>query len=166
MRERGTVRGFMVATGFAVAVACTVAAVFAGDVAPLPEGEGKSILTKACVTCHDLSVVTEKRRNKQDWADSVNAMIGRGASLSKEQASSLVNYLAQNFGATDRGGDLVVEICSTCHELERIREQHWTKDEWREETKGMLSEGAAVSDEEVDLILNYLAKNFGRRAEQ
>jgi hypothetical protein len=55
-----------------------------------------------------------------------------------------------------------VDICSSCHTLARISEQALTRDEWREETKGMISEGAAMSDEEVDLLLDYLARNFGR----
>lgn len=166
MSPQATARGVMGPAGLAAAVVCTVAVALAGDAAALPEGKGKLAVATACVSCHDLSVVTDKRMSRQDWDASVNTMVDRGLSLSKEQASKIVAYLTRNFGPADGGGGLVVEICSTCHELERIREQHWTKDEWREETKGMISEGAAVSDEDVDLILNYLARNFGRKADQ
>ena len=61
----------------------------------------------------------------------------------------------------DRAHDLFVDTCSSCHSLARIYEYSYSKEEWREETKGMISEGTVLTDEELDLLLNYLAKNFG-----
>lgn len=63
----------------------------------------------------------------------------------------------------EKGRDLVSAICSACHELHRITQQQLSKDEWRDLTKGMISEGAAVTDEEVDLMMDYLAKYFGEK---
>ena len=61
--------------------------------------------------------------------------------------------------AKDR--DLVVEICTYCHEFERVTRQRLGKDQWRGLIKGMVDEGAPVTDEEFSRIVNYLAKNFG-----
>jgi competence protein ComEA len=61
----------------------------------------------------------------------------------------------------DPGKKLVEEICSFCHGLARLKGQAYTRDQWSNVVKGMVSEGAPVTDEEFSLILDYLAKNFG-----
>jgi len=61
----------------------------------------------------------------------------------------------------DPGKKLVEEICSFCHGLARLKGQAHSRDEWSNVIKGMVSEGAPVTDEEFSLILDYLAKNFG-----
>jgi mono/diheme cytochrome c family protein len=170
MPERGTVRGWNISLRLATALVCATALfctipVLAESPPRLPEGEGKKIVGTVCVSCHALEIVTSKKWSRQQWGDTVQAMIGRGAPVSKAEASTLVDYLSRNFGSVDRARVLFVDICSSCHTLARISEQEFTRDEWREETKGMISEGAAISDEEYDLLLDYLAKNFGKRAD-
>jgi hypothetical protein len=64
----------------------------------------------------------------------------------------------------DPGKKLVEEICSFCHGLGRLKGQAYTRDEWSNVIKGMVSEGAPVTDEEFSLILDYLARNFGPAA--
>jgi hypothetical protein len=64
------------------------------------------------------------------------------------------------------GKKLVGEICSFCHSAARIKDHAFTRDEWSSVIKGMISEGAPVTDEEFSLILDYLAKNFGPPPEQ
>ena len=61
----------------------------------------------------------------------------------------------------DPGKKLVEEICSFCHGLARLKGQAYTRDQWENVIKGMVCEGAPVTDEEFSLILDYLAKNFG-----
>ena len=61
----------------------------------------------------------------------------------------------------DPGKKLVEDICSFCHGLTRLKGQAHSRDEWSNVIKGMVSEGAPVTDEEFSLILDYLAKNFG-----
>jgi hypothetical protein len=64
------------------------------------------------------------------------------------------------------GKKLVAEICSFCHSAARIKDHAYTRDEWSSVIKGMISEGAPVTDEEFSLILDYLAKNFGPPKEE
>jgi len=60
-----------------------------------------------------------------------------------------------------RARELYVDICTSCHTLERVKAQALSKDEWAGLIKGMVSEGAAVTDEEMDLIVGYLARHYG-----
>jgi hypothetical protein len=61
----------------------------------------------------------------------------------------------------DRGKELVLEACTACHTLDRVRIQRLTREEWRQEIAGMLSEGVPLSDDEIDLVVTYLAEHFG-----
>lgn len=60
-----------------------------------------------------------------------------------------------------KGKELVEDICTLCHELHRVTIQHLSEEEWRGLIKGMIAEGAPVTDEEFSMIVDYLAKNFG-----
>jgi hypothetical protein len=64
----------------------------------------------------------------------------------------------------DRGRELVENVCTYCHNLDRLRGKELSREEWRGLTKGMISEGAPVTDDELSTILDYLAKNHGRKA--
>jgi hypothetical protein len=57
--------------------------------------------------------------------------------------------------------ELFEGICSQCHSLERIKSQHRTKEEWRNSTSAMIDQGAVLTPEETNMLLDYLVKNFG-----
>jgi cytochrome c5 len=64
----------------------------------LPEGDGKAIATEYCQDCHKLTNLTKARKNPDDWHDTVQTMMDRGARLPQEKFDTLVQYLAKNFG--------------------------------------------------------------------
>jgi len=63
----------------------------------------------------------------------------------------------------EQGRALVLDVCTSCHDMARVKGQALSKEEWAGLIKGMLSEGAPVSDDEMELIVDYLAKHFGYR---
>ena len=60
------------------------------------------------------------------------------------------------------GKDLVMNVCTVCHDLMRITSKRKTKEEWNDIVDQMATKGAKASDQEFDTIVNYLAKNFGK----
>ena len=142
----------------ALGLAVTLPAAAAGK---LPAGDGKRIVETACSSCHAIDIVTSKNFTKERWRSVVDAMISDGASLTKAEAARVVEYLARYFGERDRAKELYEEICSYCHELERITRQSLTLEEWRGLIKGMVDEGAPVTEEEFSMIVDYLAEHFG-----
>jgi hypothetical protein len=74
--------------------------------------------------------------------------------------SAVMTAAAQS---SDRGRMLVEDVCTYCHNLDRLRGKELSREEWRGLTKGMISEGAPVTDEEYSVILDYLVKNYGRK---
>lgn len=139
------------------------ATVLGGSASPLPEGPGKKTVEKACTTCHGLDVVTGKKLSRQRWQVIVTAMMDGNAAARKNDIKEVVDYLAANFGEQDRGRELVEDICSLCHEWQRVQEHEWSKEEWAGTIRGMIDQGAPVTDEEFEQMVNYLARNFGKK---
>ena len=71
---------------------------------------------------------------------------------SREPANTPVN---------DKARELVLEACTACHTLDRVKSQRLSGEEWRQTIAGMLSEGVPLTDDEVTLVVDYLARNFG-----
>jgi cytochrome c5 len=138
-------------------------AVSAAGGAKLPDGDGKKIVETACTSCHTLEIVTDKQWDQAKWSDVVKTMKGRGAQIKDDDTPRVVAYLSKNFGQPDHAKELVEGICTLCHELARVKAQEFTKEEWENTIKGMISEGAPVTDEEFSQIVNYLTKNYGPR---
>jgi hypothetical protein len=64
----------------------------------LPEGDGKAIATEFCQDCHKLTNLVKARKAPDDWHDTVQLMLDRGARLPQDKVDTLVAYLAKNFG--------------------------------------------------------------------
>ena len=73
----------------------------AKTVVELPDGDGKAIATENCQACHKLTNLTKAHKSLDDWKDTVQLMIDRGANVPPEKVDVLVQYLAKNFGPKD-----------------------------------------------------------------
>ena len=73
----------------------------ANAVVELPDGDGKAIATENCQACHKLTNLTKAHKNLDDWKETVQTMIDRGANVPADQVDILVQYLAKNFGPKD-----------------------------------------------------------------
>ncbi len=70
----------------------------AGQDATLPEGEGKKILERACVSCHGLDQVTSSSLDKDAWKSIAEEMRGYGSPVNDDETPVLIDYLVKNFG--------------------------------------------------------------------
>ena len=120
------------------------------------------ILNTSCTTCHDLRKVQTQALDEVGWTKIVNAMIEKGAKIDKEDIPMFVSYLADNFGPLPEGEgkQIVLEKCTVCHDLKRIRQHFATPEDWADLLGSMENEGLMVSDEEYVALLKYLARNF------
>jgi hypothetical protein len=60
------------------------------------------------------------------------------------------------------GKDLVIRVCTQCHDLARVASQKRTKEQWNDTVDKMAVRGARASDEEFETIVTYLTKYFGK----
>jgi competence ComEA-like helix-hairpin-helix protein len=56
----------------------------------------------------------------------------------------------------------VLKLCRDCHDLDPITQENRTKDGWKKTVAKMVERGAEGTDEQFDVIVSYLTKNYGR----
>lgn len=163
---------------FAVA---TMAYAAAQDI-QLPDGDGKKVLQTACTACHDLSGVVRLHQDKSGWEGLVSSMISNGAQVDTKDYPVLVDYLVKNFGpekpadaagaaggtaaaASSAGNDdaakkVLSDVCTACHDLDLVSDQHLSKDEWSQVVTSMVAKGANLGDKDMPVLVDYLAKTY------
>jgi cytochrome c5 len=136
--------------------------VAAGQEQRQPE-RGEQILSAACTTaCHDTRPIDTQALDEAAWTKSVKAMIEKGADVKPDDVKPLVDYLVKFHGPLPDGPGkaLVLNICTQCHNLERVRRSQRTPEGWLEILETMLNEGAPLSEKDLPEVLRYLARNF------
>jgi hypothetical protein len=90
-------------------------------------------------------------------------MVDKGAKISKDDIPVLVRYLAEHYGPIPDGPgkEIVLNTCTMCHDLNRIKLGRRSSEEWEETLISMLNEGAPLSDESFGIVHAYLSKNYG-----
>jgi len=143
------------------AAAGSIAAAASQD-APKPE-RGEQIMNTACTTCHDLRPIETQALDEDGWKKSVASMIEQGAEVKPDDVPVLVAYLTKQHGPLPDGPgkEIVLNICTQCHDLQRIRRERLSAEGWLEVLDAMLNEGAPLSEKDLPVILRYLARNFG-----
>jgi competence protein ComEA len=64
--------------------------------ASLPEGEGKAVVEKLCITCHGLDYVWPSQRTVQNWRETIDLMRSFGAEATDEQWKTITDYIIGN----------------------------------------------------------------------
>lgn len=120
------------------------------------------ILNTSCTTCHDLRKIQTQALDAEGWTKIVNSMIEKGAKVDKDDIPMFVSYLEDNFGPLPDGDgkEIVLNKCTVCHDLKRIRQHFATPEDWADTLGAMENEGLMLSDEEFAAVLKYLARNF------
>jgi mono/diheme cytochrome c family protein len=62
------------------------------------------------------------------------------------------------------GKAVVSQKCTQCHDAARFALRRRSEDEWDQVITQMQSNGLSLTDEEYDIVLNYLSKNLGPTA--
>ena len=126
---------------------------------------GEQIVSTTCTTCHDLRPIETQALDDAGWTKVVKAMIEEGAEVAAGDVPILVAYLVKQHGPLPDGPgkEVLLDICTRCHDLQRIRREHLSAEGWLEVLDAMLNEGAPLSEKDLPVILRYLARNFGLR---
>jgi cytochrome c5 len=140
-----------------------MALVFAGSGRAQESDPGERIMNASCQGCHTVRNIQTQAMDAAAWTKTVATMIEKGAKVSKEDVPVLVDYLAKAHGPVPegRGKAILLNICTMCHDLGRIRLGRRSPEEWEETLVSMLNEGAPLSDEAFPVIHEYLSEHFG-----
>ena len=63
------------------------------------------------------------------------------------------------------GKKILLASCTACHELTEVTKfkGYYTRDEWRDVIKTMVEYGAQIRPADVDVLVEYLDRNFGKK---
>ena len=128
-----------------------------------PGGRGERLMNATCLACHDVRRIQVQALDAEQWTRTVNTMIEKGATIASDDLPVLVDYLVQHHGPLPegRGKAIVLNVCTLCHDLTRVRRGRRSAEEWEETLNAMLNEGAPLSDDAFPIVHAYLARNFG-----
>ena len=59
------------------------------------------------------------------------------------------------------GKDVFIKVCTRCHEAANSTKLRLTRRQWQGKVYAQADRGAEASGEELDQIVDYLARNFG-----
>ena len=127
-----------------------------------PVDPGERVLNSACMSCHELRPIETTALDREGWTKLVDSMIQKGAAVKQEDVPALVKYLTSNYGPLPDGPGkaILLNVCTQCHTLERVKVRGGDRESWNELLSHMLNEGAPLSDEDYPILLGYLARNF------
>ena len=124
--------------------------------------KGEQVQNGACLSCHDLRPIQTAAYDNAGWTKVVDAEIKRGAMVKDADKPLLIDFMARNHGPLPEGAGkaILLNTCTVCHDLGRVRAHTVSRDEWEETLGAMLNEGAMLSEQDFPVLLNYLARNF------
>jgi cytochrome c5 len=59
------------------------------------------------------------------------------------------------------GVTLLEERCTQCHGLERTTQKRKTREEWEKTVVRMVNSGANLTEDELEILIDYLAETYG-----
>lgn len=134
-----------------------------GATAQEPE-RGEKLLNSSCGSCHDLRPIQTAALDKEAWNSVVQDMVSKGADVPDADLPVLIDYLFTHYGPLPSGAgqSVLLNVCTMCHDLSRVKNGRRSREEWQETLNTMLNEGAPLSDADFPVVLNYLARNFAQ----
>jgi cytochrome c5 len=192
--KAGVWRVLLVAFGSCAVLAASMATPAAAQnrraqgrpVVDLPRGPVRQVILDSCTACHGIDDYAYYAMDRAGWQKIVDRMKEKGAVISDENQSILLDWLSTKFGADTKpfprarpagpalanfAGDqaakdvvarqLVQSVCSTCHTLERIETSKFTQEKWRDVVTDMKTKGARIEDADLAPLADYLTRTYG-----
>jgi cytochrome c5 len=142
---------------------CAILAAAARSTPAQSDNPGERLMNANCLGCHDIRRIQTQAMDLDGWTKTIVSMVEKGATVSTEDVPVLASYLAAQQGPLPDGAGkaIVLNTCTLCHDLRRIRRGRRSPEEWEETLNAMLNEGAPLSDDGFPVVHAYLSRHFG-----
>ncbi len=148
---------------------------------PLPDGPVRGVILKNCVSCHGIDDYAFHAMDRDGWKQLLDGphKQERGVQLSRRDERLLLDYLVEDFGpeSVPFPRDYVAQeiseyfdnaaarvflegTCTECHEI-RVFEHRKDANGWRALVLDMRERGASISDQNVEKLVEWLARVRG-----
>jgi hypothetical protein len=183
----------LLVTALAATLAAPVAAQNRGATRPKverPDGPVWQVIRKNCTQCHGIDDYAFFALDRNGWQSLLETKhkspLAEGAPvLSEKDQTTLLDYLVAKFGPTstpfprtyvppeiteffsDPEALLVLNrSCVSCHSLDRVLNSRYSADEWRVIAVQMKTRGATITNEDLERLVEWLARVKGTNANQ
>src|ERR1700683_2166202 len=146
-----------------------------------PDGPVWQVLRKNCVDCHGIDDYAFYAQDRATWQTLIASKHKSGeAVLSESDQNILLEWLVSKFGPDTKpfprtyippeittffsdpeARRLMNRACSKCHGLERVENVRNSADAWRVTLVDMRERGALLSDQELEQLVEWLARVWG-----
>ncbi|MBL7202394.1 MAG: hypothetical protein ISS56_19845 [Anaerolineae bacterium] len=58
---------------------------------------GKALSEERCTVCHDLTRVHNAQKSAEEWKQTVERMVGKGAKLNQDEQAAVIEYLTEAY---------------------------------------------------------------------
>jgi len=61
--------------------------------------DGEALVQERCSECHPLTRVTDAKKTRDGWQQTVERMVAQGAKLNEQEQQAVIAYLAETYPA-------------------------------------------------------------------
>ena len=147
----------------------------------LPDEPVRSAIFKNCSACHGIDVYAYNALARNGWQSLIDTLHKqqRDLEISPQHESILLDYLVKNFGPetipfpreyvpaeiteffSDTDARVFLEnVCAQCHEI-RVFGQRNNTEQWRNLVLEMRENGAVLSNEDLERLVEWLGRVRG-----
>jgi cytochrome c2 len=156
-----------------------------------PDGPVRQVIFKNCTSCHGIDDYAYNSLDRAGWnalleakhQDQAGKENGLKALVAAGDREVLLDWLSVRFGpnvkpfprtyvppeittyfSDTEAEALIGRACTSCHSVDRVNQARNNSDGWRVITVDMRERGAKLSDEEVEKLVEWLARVKGTNA--
>jgi mono/diheme cytochrome c family protein len=146
-----------------------------------PDGAVWDIIRKNCTDCHGIDDYAFHALDRAGWQNLIESKHKDGeAKLSPSDQGMLLDWLVSKFGPETKpfprtyvppeittffsdpeAHRLMNRACTKCHGLERVESSRYAEEAWRAKLVDMREPGASLSDQELEQLVEWLARVWG-----
>jgi cytochrome c2 len=146
-----------------------------------PQGPPRKVIFTYCTTCHGIDDYAYNALDRDGWDAHLTAKHrGLDVPLPAADRAILLEWLAERFAPTSKpfprayvaqevttflsdadGEALLKRSCTSCHDIERVNKARLAPERWRVLTLDMRERGAKIADEELERLVEWLARTKG-----
>jgi len=146
-----------------------------------PQGPVRQVIFDNCTTCHGIDDYAYSALDRAGWdAFLTETHAGLPVSIPVASRDLLLDWLVERFGPeskpfprtyvaqevtsffSDTGARALIDrACTSCHQQDRVDNARFSPDRWRVIILDMRERGAALEDDELERLVEWLGRTRG-----
>ncbi len=150
-----------------------------------PDGPVWEVIRANCIACHGIDDYAFYALDRTGWRDLIAGKHQPGeADLAEAGSTLLLDWLAERFGpdtnpfprsyippeittffSDPEAFRLMDRACAACHGVDRVQGARKSTEDWRVNLVDMRERGAVLADQELEQLVEWLARVWGTNQE-